>query len=258
MRTLKLLLVEIRRMLVLQVRYPIDFVVGIVLLTFLFYGLLVGAEFITGADSFNKNLDGIIVGYAVWMILYAGMNFIPSTIQGEAQRGTLEIIFLSYVSVTKIMLLRSIAESLVSITFTAIILLTLLWITERNVSFSIEIVIPTITTVMAAIGVGFIIGGLALEFKQVGQVVVLAQYPLLFLMMTPFERMDSFIVKWSLFLPVVPSSITLRELMIVELPFLESYYMFAIANGVVYLFLGIWIFSIFSKRARMKGILAGY
>jgi len=258
LRTLKLLLVEIRRMLVLQIRYPMDFVTGIALLTFLFYGLLVGAEFITGADSFNENLDGIIVGYSVWMVLYAGMNFIPSTIQGEAQRGTLEIVFLSYVSVSKIMLLRSIAESLVSILFTAIILLALLWITERHVSFSIEVVIPTITTVMAAIGVGFIIGGFALEFKQVGQVVVLAQYPLLFLMMTPFEKMDSFIMKWSLFLPVVPSSITLRELMIAEIPLMESHYIFAIANGVVYLLLGIWVFSIFSKRVRMKGMLAGY
>jgi ABC-2 type transport system permease protein len=258
LKTLNLFIIEIRRMLVLQVRYPMDFVTGLILLTFLFYGLLVGAEFITGADSFNQNLDGIIVGYCVWMILYAGMSFIPGTIQGEAQRGTLEVVFLSYVSVTKIMFLRAIGESFMSILFTAIILLVLLWITDREIIFSMQIIIPTITTVMAAIGVGFIIGGFALEFKQVGQVVVLAQYPLLFLMMTPFEKMDSFIVKCSLFLPVVPSSITLRELMIIEMPLLETHILYAVINGLVYLLLGMWVFSVFSKRVRMKGMLAGY
>ena len=245
-------------MLVLQIRYPMEFFTGLVLLTFLFYGLLAGAEFITGAESFNQNLDGIIVGYSVWMILYSGMNFIPSTIQGEAQRGTLEVLFLSYVSVSKIFLLRAIAESLVSVLFTAIVLMILLWITDRNLSFSIEIIIPTISTVMAAIGVGFMIGGFALQLKQVGQVVVLAQYPLLFLMMTPFENMENFVLKCSLFLPVVPSAITLRELMIADVPFLETYYSIALLNGAVYLLLGMWIFHSYSKKVRMKGMLAGY
>jgi ABC-2 type transport system permease protein len=258
MNTLVLLFVEIKRMLVLQMRYPMDFIVGLFLLSFLFYGLLAGAEFITGAESFNQNLDGIIVGYSVWMVLYSGMNFIPGTIQGEAARGTLEAVFLSYVSVDKIFLLRSIAESIVSVLFTAIILLVLLWLTERSLSFSMAILIPTATTVIAAIGVGFLIGGFALEYKQVGQVVVLAQYPLLFLMMTPFEKMESFIMQCSMFLPVVPSAITLRQIMISDVPFLESYYIIAIANGVIYLLLGMWAFSVFSKRVRMKGLLAGY
>ncbi len=255
---LRLLVVELYRTIVLQIRYPVEFVSGMILLTCLFYGLLIGAQHITGAESFNANLNGIIIGYAVWMILYGGMNFIPGTIQGEAQRGTLEAIFLSYLSIIKIFIARALTSSLVTVLFTSIILVVLLWMTDRHVSFSFAIILPVLATVIAAIGLGFMLGGLALEFKQIGQILVLMQYPLLFLMMTPFETMDSLILQYSLFLPVVPSAITLRELMVDNHSIWDTYYLASLLNGICYLLLGVGVFNILVKKVKRKGLLAGY
>lgn len=253
-----LFVVELHRALLSQVRYPMDFVSGLVGLTVLFCGLLLGARHITGVDVFNANLEGVIVSYASWMMLTACMTYIPSCIQGEAQRGTLEMLFTSAVSFQTIMLVRTIAQSLVGFTFTGIVLLTLLWITGRSVIVTPAIIVPLLSMIAAAIGIGFVAGALALRFKQVNQLVALLQYPLIFLLMVPFEHMGAWAATGGSLLPVVPSAITLRELMVTGMPLHETYYLIALVNGALYLIGGMTIFRLSAGVVMRKGMLAGY
>jgi ABC-2 type transport system permease protein len=256
---LKLLFaVEIHRALLSQIRYPMDFISGLVGLTVLFCGLLLGARHITGVDVFNANLEGVIVSYASWMMLTTCMTYIPSCIQGEAQRGTLEMLFTSAMSFQTILLVRTIAQSLVGFAFTATVLLTLLWITGRSVIVTPGIIAPLLAMIAAAMGIGFVAGALALRFKQVSQFVGLLQYPLIFLMMAPFEQMGALAATSAAFLPVVPSAITLRELMVAGMPLEQTHYLMAVVNGALYLFGGMLIFRESIGVVMRKGVLAGY
>ncbi|HTE42468.1 MAG TPA: ABC transporter permease [Steroidobacteraceae bacterium] len=253
-----LFVVELHRALLTQIRYPMDFVSGLATLTILFGGLLLGAQHITGVDVFNANLDGLIISYASWMMLTTCITYIPSCIQGEAQRGTLETLFTSVMSFQTILLLRAIAQSLVGFAFSAIVLLLLLWLTGRSVIATPAIIVPLLAMISASLGIGFLAGALALRFKQVSQFVSLLQFPLMFLMMTPFEQMGPLTATIASFLPVVPSAIVLRELMVVGMPLAETHYLMAVVTGALYLVGGMLIFRDATGVVMSKGMLAGY
>lgn len=255
---LRLLLLEFVRTLRLQLRYPLDFISGLLLLTLLFYGLLVGAQHITGVDEFGSNLDGIIVGYAAWMMVIAGLSQIPSDITGEAQRGTLESIFQAKYAPQWIFLARTVSGSIQNLVLTAAVIALLLWLTGRSLTLAPALPLAIATTVIGSIGLGFIAGGLALRFKQVGRALVLAQYPLLFLMLTPFETMRAEVVDLALLLPVVPSAITLRELSTAGLPLSETHIIAAILNSAGYLAFGVFFFTRYVRRVKVSGLLAGH
>lgn len=253
-----LFLLEFVRVLRLQLRYPLEFISGLVLLTLLFYGLLMGAQHMTGVDSVGDSLDGIIVGYGTWIIVVAGLSQIPGDITGEAQRGTLESVFLSQYRVDTIFLARTLAGSLQNLVLTFGVVLLLLWLTDRSIRFPASAMFAIATTIVASISLGFIAGGLALKFKQVGRALVLAQYPLLFLMITPFETMMAEVTNLSLLLPVVPSAITLRELTTGGKGLADSHIVSAVVNAFGYLAFGMFLFNRYMRSVRAHGLLGGH
>lgn len=255
---LRLFMLEFWRVLRLQLRYPLEFLSGLLILTLLFYGLLVGAQYMTGVDSVGDSLNGIIIGYGAWIIVMAGLNQIPTDITGESQRGTLESVFLSTYRIDSIYLARSLAGSLQNLVLTFGVLLALLWLTGRSVAFPPAAILAVLTTIVASISLGFLAGGLALRFKQVGRTLMLAQYPLLFLMMTPFETMQPDILNLSLLLPVVPSAITLRELTTAGKGLAESHIAWAALNAFGYLVVGMFFFGRYVRSVKANGLLGGH
>lgn len=255
---LRLFILEFVRVLRLQLRYPLEFVSGLVLLTLLFYGLLIGAQHMTGVDNVGEGLDGIIIGYGTWIIVVAGLSQIPGDITGEAQRGTLESVFLAQYRPDAIFLARTLSGSLQNLVLTFLVVLLLLWLTERSVRFPPSAMLAVATTVIASVSLGFIAGGLALKFKQVSRALVLAQYPLLFLMLTPFEDMMKEVTNLALLLPVVPSAITLRELTSGDVSLGDSHIVSAAVNAVAYLAFGMFLFNRYMRSVRANGLLGGH
>ena len=254
----RLFILEFVRVLRLQLRYPLEFFSGLLLLTLLFYGLLVGAQHMTGVKSFGSNLDGIIIGYAAWIMVVAGLGQIPGDIAGEAQRGTLESIFLARYRVDQIFLARTLAGSLQNLVLTLTVVLLLLWLTGRSVAFPAVATLPVITTILASISLGFTAGGLALRYKQVGRALMLAQYPLLFLIVTPFETMQAEVTDLALLLPVVPSAITLRELTTAGKSLADTHIVSAALNAAAYLAAGVFFFNRHVRRVKSIGLLSGH
>lgn len=242
----------------LELRYPLNFFSGLIMLTLLFYGLLLGAKHLTGVESFGKNLDGALIGYAVWMMALSGLNNMPTDIQADARRGTLENLFLSFHDISVVFMMRSIVGSLIGLVFTGISVAILLWLTEISVSFSSYAVFPVLTVLAGSIGLGFMAGGVALQAKQIGQVLNIAQYPLLFLIMTPFESLPQELINMAVFLPVVPSAMTLREIMVFDKSLMDSYFLIGLINATVYLYGGLMIFRYFVNKVKLSGGLSGY
>ncbi len=255
---LNLFLAECYKICTLELRYPLNFFSGLIMLTLFFYGLLLGAKHIAGVESFGTNLDAVLVGYATWMIALSGLNNMPTDIQNDARRGTLENLFLSYHNISHVFLARSIVGALIGIIFTGIVLALLLWLTERSVSLSFSVALPIATVIISSVGLGFIAGGVALHAKQISQVLSIAQYPLLFLMMTPFEKLQQELINMAVFLPIVPSAMTLREIMVDGKSISDSYFLIALINAAFYIFLGLFVFRHFVNKVKLSGKLSGY
>ncbi len=259
---LSLISVEFRRIIALTLRYPANFISSLFISTLMFYGLFMGAQYLSNQQVFGKNLDAMIVGYAAWVLATKGLNKTPMAIQNEADTGVLESIFLSSYNKSVIFLARALSESLVDIVLIVIMVGVLVWITGSQVEFPLALALPTVTLVLAAVGLGMTMGALALQVKRVGAMLPSLQMMLLLLMFTPFETwttgLASGLASLAMWLPMVPSVLLLRELMAYGHPFDPTLALKAVANGVGYVALSMVIFNLMAKRVRSKGLLAGY
>jgi ABC-2 type transport system permease protein len=111
---------------------------------------------------------------------------------------------------------------------------------------------------MGAYGLSLSIGSLALLLKRVQQLLSFLPFGLLFVLTVPIESWSGPARFLSLLLPMAPGAGLMRALMargeaIAPIPMLV-----AIANGGIYLGLGLVLFRRAEHIAKARGKLAGY
>jgi ABC-2 type transport system permease protein len=131
-------------------------------------------------------------------------------------------------------------------------------ITGSRPHFSLSIIPPVITIMLATYGLGFVIGGLTLLFKRIQNVLQLSQFALLFLVMAPVETWQGFLKYAAYLLPLTPSAGMLRELMARNAAFNTGDFAVALVNGIVYFALGLLFFTWADRTAKHRGLLGGY
>jgi ABC-2 type transport system permease protein len=254
-----LLLGELKRTWIQFIRYPSEVIGGLIIITSVFYGLFLSAQYMAGpAMIFGDRLDAIVVGYVLWTLALYIVNDIANTIQYEAQTGTLEQLFLSPFGAPKIFLVRAIASLLLRITLITLILLILMGITGSRLAFPLVLLLPLITLLMSAYGLAFIMGSCALVFKQVQQLLPVLQFALLFILAAPTEELQGPIRLVANCLPMLPSTGILRNLMARGQSLDGTMLAIAFANGLGYFCLGLWVFRWAERQAKRRGTLSGY
>jgi len=257
--TLILFIGELRRSWILFRRYPLQAISGMAMTLFLFLGLIFGARYMAGPMAyFGDRLESLIVGYILWNILIFAMGEIAMGLQGESQIGTLEQLFLSPRSMVTLFLVRAIANQLLILGVSMAALMIILLVTGVRLHFPPLLVLPLLSALAGVYGLGFALGSLVLVFKRIGPLLSFAQFGLALLIMPPFEAGRSHALKGLDLLPLVPSAGLLRDLMARSLPFDLSSFTIALANGVVYLALGVLIFHWAEKKAKQQGLLGSY
>ncbi|MEN9231488.1 MAG: hypothetical protein Q6L68_11320, partial [Thermostichus sp. DG02_5_bins_236] len=108
---IQLFLAELKRSWIQYIRYPVEALGGILITTFFFYALFVGAQYVAGpASQFGERLDAVVIGYVLWTLVIFIVNDIALNLQVEAQTGTLEQVLLSPFSAASIFLARACAS----------------------------------------------------------------------------------------------------------------------------------------------------
>ena len=253
------LYVEFSRALLNQIRYPANLISGLFINVFMFYCIFMGATFLSGQNSFGSALDSMVVGYTAWVLVNRCFARIPASIESEAGTGVLESVFLSRFNTSLIYTVRGIIDSVIDMVMIFIMIIAIVLMTDSNVSYSWVIALPVITLLFAAIGCGLFAAGLALQFKRVSSVLASVQFLLMFLMFAPFETWTSIGAKaGAVLLPMVPSVVMLRDLMVNNTGFKAEMALTALVNGVLYLALGAVLFHLMIRRACKKGVVGGY
>jgi ABC-2 type transport system permease protein len=256
---IELFLAELKRTWILQRRYPIE-VIGIVIVTVsIFYGLFLSARYVAGANfQLGDRLDSIVIGYVLWSLLIFIMGNIANRIQYEAQTGTIEQLFLSRFGAVQIFLMRAFASVTLQIVFVLSILLAIMFLTGSRLNFPPVLLLPLTTVLMGANGIAFVIGSLALLFKQVNQLQVIFQFAILFLIATPTESWTGWAQVLANLLPIAPSAGILRDLMAREESLNLTHLIIAFVNGAIYFAIGLGLFRLAERQAKRRGILGGY
>jgi ABC-2 type transport system permease protein len=256
---LNLLLGELKRTWIQFIRYPAEVIGGIFVITLAFYGLFISAQYIAGpAMNFGERLDAIVVSYVVWTLTLYIISDIAGELEFEAQTGTLEQVFLSPFGAPRVFFARAIASLALRLTLTVIILSIIIWITSSQLSCPWTLVFPLLSLLLAAYGLAFAMGACALIFKRVQQLLGIFQFALLFLLAAPTENLDRTARSVANLLPMLPSTGLLRNLMARGERLDWGTYGIAIANGLVYLTIGMALFTWAERQAKQRGILGGY
>lgn len=250
---------ELKRTWTQFIRYPAEVIGGIIIITSVFYGLFLSAQYMAGPSmGFGDRLDAVVIGYVLWSLVLYIVNDIAIGLQSETQTGTLEQVFMSPFGAPRVFFARALASLVLRLTLILGILLILMGITGSRLQFPPALLLPLITLLLAGYGLAFAMGACALIFKRVQQVLGVFQFVLLFLIAAPTEEWSG-TARWlSYGLPMLPSTGLLRGLMARGEGLDWAGLGIAIANGLVYFLVGMGLFRWAEREAKRRGSLGSY
>ncbi|EKQ70238.1 ABC-type polysaccharide/polyol phosphate export system, permease component [Leptolyngbyaceae cyanobacterium JSC-12] len=250
---------ELKRQWIQQRRYALDSIAGILGIAVAFYGFFLTTKYAAGsAAQFGDRLDSIVVGYALWSLVTFIIADIAGGLQQEAFTGTLEQIFLSPFSPAKIFLTRALARLTVILVQILGILLILMTITGRFLSFTPTLLLPLVTVILGAFGIALAMGGLSLLIKQVQQILGFLPFGLFLAMLVPVETWEMPARLFGWLLPMTPGAGVLRELMARNQALNWGELAIAFLNGGIYFAIGLMLFKQAEHIAKLRGRLGGY
>ena len=237
-------------------RYAFDTVASLVAMYLLFLVVFFGIRGVGGLTE-GQTLSSIILGFNVWVLLMFAYSSVAAGLVGDAQTGTLEQLAMSPQGLLSTVLVRF-WVSFVFIFAQIAILFTLAMVTTgRWLHLDMLSVIPLLLlTGTAILGIGLMMGGLALVFKRVQSVSSLLQFALIALVVAPVDRLP--------ILKIVPVSlgyqllngVMVDDVSITAIPAGDLGLL--LAGTCIFLFIGIAVFKMMESTARDRGLLGQY
>jgi ABC-2 type transport system permease protein len=238
-------------------RYLFNTVSGLVTMYIVFLLLFFGARSLNLPFSTGSGLEGLVVGYLVWMMSIIAYQDLAYTIANEAEVGTLEQLFLSPTGFAWVGGSYMIGSFLTNLGMSSLVLLSMMLTSGQWLHLDILSLLPLIPiTLAAAYGLGFILAGLAVVFKRIQALFQILTFGLVAFVAAPIAK-----YAWMKFLPLAMGNQLLRKVMVDglrvwELPAQDL--LVATGVGLGYLLFGLLVFNYCLKVARDRGMLGHY
>ncbi len=247
----------LRKELWLMRSYAFNTAMQVLVILFIFAALYLGVRWLTPAHRTASTLDALIVGYWIWGGMITALSRFTFTLSAYASQGILEQLFMTPLGLVRILAAEAIAGFLVGVAFNGGILLLLMLMTGRWLSFEPLTLLGLYTlTLLPLYGVGYALAGLALRYKNVQQAFNLVQFLVLPLEILPVDRHP-----WLNVFPVAQGVRMLLEHVregtrLWEFPL--SSLLILLAHSVVYLAMGLAVYLPLERASRRRGLLAHY
>lgn len=242
--------------LILRVRYAFNTVTNLVTI-YIFFALLFFGGREVAPQALNDSLTGIIVGFFLILTATVAYSDLSWELIREAQWGTLEQLYMSPLGFGRVVTIKTVVNLMVAFVFGGLLLGAMLLTTGERLVLDPLVVLPVgLLAVCSAVGIGYILGGLALVFKRVENIFQLVQFSFLGLVAAPVDQAP--LLK---LLPLALGADLLREGMgqgtrLWELPTGDLALLAGTAVG--YLVVGYLLFGVLSRKARADGQLGKY
>ncbi|MBT9259409.1 MAG: hypothetical protein KM310_06605 [Clostridiales bacterium] len=211
----------------------------------------------SGSPTLGNTLDALVVTLFLWVIGMYLMSSFSWDLVTEANWGTLEQLMMSPYDFRLIAVFRA-AGTLFLYAFEFILILGLgLLVTGRTLTLDFLTILPLLLlVVVAGLGVGLFVAGIALIHKRIQSVINLLQWVVLSLVMAPVGLSPLFLLP-----PMSAPAALIREAMtqgtrLFQFP--ETSLALAAGLSLLYFALGWFFFGLQERKARQGGLLAQY
>lgn len=237
-------------------RYPVNTASLFVSQFAIFVLVFFGGQAVAG-PALTDSLDGIVVGFFLWTLTTRAFQSLSSTVMDEAKWGTLERLFMSPYRFRTVMAVQTLVNLSLSVLWAGVMLLLMMLVTGRWLQVEpITMVSLLLLTLAPIVGLGFLMGGLAILYKRIENlfgIVTLAFIGLIAVPANTFELLK--------LLPLVQGSYLTRIAMeqgtrLWEFPMSELLPL--VLTSVLYLGVGLYGFHRSQYRARKDGVLGQY
>jgi ABC-2 type transport system permease protein len=260
-RVIDLFDIEIRQSLILFKRYPLNFIGGLFVLSLFFLGMFFGAAFLAGGIDFFQDgrVESAVISFIAWTLTITCFSSISSSITSDATQGTLEHIVSTGRSFLTVTLVRLIVTLMVLIVLNSIPFTIIALVTRSRFVFRWEIVFPIFTILLAASGLGLILGGVTLIAKQTNEFINLFQFLLLPAFFVSYGEAPQYVKYLVSALPCLSGMEFAREIMISQNSIMTSFWLIpAVSSGMAWFLLGIMIFQRCLLITKHRGLLNDY
>jgi ABC-2 type transport system permease protein len=260
---LGVLCAELKRKLIIMVRYPLQSIINVLVAYAMFVLLAGGLKSL--ADPSPEQLAGALVGYVMWSFATLVLLGAVVPFAQEMSIGLLEQVYLSAFRPLSILTYRALAGIIVELVQCAV-LFTLASVTVGiRVSLPIfPIVVVLCLTGIGLYGAGLALSGLTIVYKQIGRAMQLLQLALLFFTgaLIPLESLARPVQLVGQLLPLSLGIKAARMLMVSRLSLGQvvqsGTLLYLVLNSSVYLALGVAVFLWADRVARQRGLLGQY
>ncbi|ABV34345.1 MULTISPECIES: ABC transporter permease [Pseudothermotoga] len=238
-------------------RYYFNTISSLVTVLIFFYLIFFGIKAVGGsAPTFGETIDGVIVGYFMWLMFIFSFQGVAWGIIDEAQRGTLEQVFVAPIAFEYQMLFRMISDFVFNILFAIPLMYFAAFTTGRHLNFDLPTLLYLlISGTASALGIGMMLGGIALVFKRISSFIQIVTFASLAFTMFDFSKF------YYRLLPMSQAAFLMRKLAIDGLRFYQfsaQDHLLLWVVATIYLSTGILIFRLFEKHAMTAGTLGQY
>lgn len=270
---------EIVRSFIIMRRYWFRTLTGMAIGYGMLMVLIIG--FMSSRESIGEAMDGrfadpttatnFVLGFILGMFAFGVVGMFTQGIQGMAQSGVLEQLCMSPHGLIVNFLAKATVSAVTSVFYSGI----MVWLVTVSVSgvlyFDLVPVFVLLTlTFINLLGFGFMMGGLTLVFKQVGQVAILIRMALFALAIFAREELleqNIFLSAFIHALPITDAAISLKYVLIYDQGavngeyasvFTHPSFYFLIINCVVWTSIGMAVFKTMENWSRSRGTLGTY
>ena len=246
-------------------------VVGYSMLMVLIWGFIYSQDGVQDTLSTNRDPTQFVLGFLIGMLAFGVIGMFTQGLQGMATTGVLEQLCMSPHGLITNFLARSIVAAISTVLSSAILLWLITLTMDGRVYFHpVNVPILLFLTYMNVLGFGFMMGGLVLVFKQVGQIAVLIRMGLfalaIFASEKELEKMSGWFTAVMHSLPIADAAICLKWILIQghtvvdgkSLIMDQPSFFFLILNSIAWTFIGMTCFKLMEDWSRSKGTLGGY
>lgn len=212
-----------------------------------------------------------VLGFIVGMFAFGIVGMFSQGIQGMARTGELEQVYMSPHGLVTNFLARSLVSSVMSIISSAVMLtLVAMSLGSKLHADPLPTILLLAMTYANLIGFGFMVGGLVLVFKQVGEVAMLLRLALMGLAVIATDKINQWSfapARWLAHaLPITDAAICLKHVIVdgqvvngvfVSVFTLPSFY-FLIMSCFIWTTIGVTCFKFMENWSRSKGTLGVY
>ncbi len=213
-----------------------------------------------GLQSFGaeaETLKGSLVGFAMWIFAASAYSELSWNLIEEARNGTLEQLYLTPSSFRRISGYLVTSSFLFQFIMFAVFLGAMLLITGQRLALNPGVIVLIGLTLLSVYGLGYIMGGLSLVFKKVQAGNQILQFMfILFLVLPSFT--DHPIIY---FAPISWGNVLINRMMVGGVSLLDismSNFLILAVNSLIYLLIGLAVFTYLEKVAKKRGLLGHY